>query len=125
MRGACSTCPWRRSTSHNRLIHDHGIECDYRPNHVHVATKRRHLEELRDWERELHDEYHYHSARFLDRAELAEHVRSERYLGGLIDPRSGHLHPLKYTQGLARAAEAAGARIFEQTSALASPRETR
>jgi gamma-glutamylputrescine oxidase len=39
-------------------------------------------------------------------------------LGGLIDTRSGHLHPLKYTQGLARAAEAAGARIFEETSAL-------
>ncbi len=100
------------------LIRDHGIECDYRPNHVHVATKPRHLEELRDWERELHDEYGYRSARFLDRGELAEHVRSERYLGGLIDPRSGHLHPLKYTQGLARAAEAAGARIFEQTTAL-------
>ena len=100
------------------LIRDHGIECDYRPNHVHVATKPRHLEELRDWERELHDEYDYRSARLLDRAELAEHVRSERYLGGLIDSRSGHLHPLKYTQGLARAAEAAGARIFEQTTAL-------
>jgi gamma-glutamylputrescine oxidase len=100
------------------LIRDHGIECDYRPNHVHVATKPRHLEELRDWERELHDEYDYRSAQLLDRAELAEHVRSERYLGGLIDSRSGHLHPLKYTQGLARAAEAAGARIFEQTTAL-------
>ena len=45
-------------------------------------------------------------------------MRSERYLGGLIDSRSGHLHPLKYTQGLARAAEQAGARIFEQTPAL-------
>jgi gamma-glutamylputrescine oxidase len=100
------------------LIRDHAIECDYRPNHVHVATKPRHLEELRDWQHELHDEYDYRSARFLDRAELAEHVRSDRYLGGLIDPRSGHLHPLKYTQGLARAAEAAGARIFEQTTAL-------
>jgi gamma-glutamylputrescine oxidase len=100
------------------LIRDHGIECDYRPNHVHVATKPRHLEELRDWEHELHQEYGYRSARFLDRGELAAHVRSERYLGGLLDPRSGHLHPLKYTQGLARAAEAAGARIFEQTTAL-------
>ena len=100
------------------LIRDHGIACDYRPNHVHVATKPRHLEELRGWERELHDEYDYPSARLLDRAELAEHVRSERYFGGLIDSRSGHLHPLKYTQGLARAAEAAGARIFEQTTAL-------
>jgi gamma-glutamylputrescine oxidase len=100
------------------LIRDHGIECDYRPNHVHVATKPRHLAELRDWERELHEEYDYGSARFLDRSDLAEHVRSDRYLGGLIDSRSGHLHPLKYTQGLARAAEAAGARIFEQTTAL-------
>ena len=100
------------------LIREHGIDCDYRPNHVHVATKPRHLAELRDWERELHEEYDYHAARFLDRDALAAHVRSERYLGGLIDPRSGHLHPLKYTQGLARAAEAAGARIFEQTTAL-------
>ena len=100
------------------LIRDHGIECDYRPNHVHVATKPRHLEELRAWEQELHDEYDYRSVRLLDRAELAEHVRSERYLGGLIDSRSGLLHPLKYTQGLARASEAARARIFEQTTAL-------
>ena len=32
-----------------------------------------------------------------------------RYLGGLLDSRSGHLHPLKFTRGLARAAESAGA----------------
>jgi gamma-glutamylputrescine oxidase len=100
------------------LVREHSIECDYRPNHVHVATKARHLQELRDWNRELHDEYGYQSVRLLDRAELQAHVRSERYLGGLIDSRSGHLHPLKYTQGLARAAEAAGARIFENTQAL-------
>lgn len=100
------------------LVREHSIDCDYRPNHVHVATKARHLQELRDWNRELHDEYGYQSVRLLDRAELQAHVRSERYLGGLIDSRSGHLHPLKYTQGLARAAEAAGARIFENTQAL-------
>ena len=100
------------------LRRDYAIDCDYRPNHVHVATKPRHLEELREWEHELHHEYGYGSARLLGRSELLEHVRSDRYLGGLIDPRSGHLHPLKYTQGLARAAEGAGARIFEQTTAL-------
>jgi gamma-glutamylputrescine oxidase len=100
------------------LRRDYAIDCDYRPNHLHVATKARHLEELREWEYELHHEYGYGSARLLGRSELLEHVRSDRYLGGLIDPRSGHLHPLKYTQGLARAAEGAGARIFEQTTAL-------
>jgi gamma-glutamylputrescine oxidase len=100
------------------LIRDNGIDCDYRPNHVHVATKPRHLGELNEWIRELHDEYHYASARLLDRHELDAHVRSGRYLGGLIDSRSGHLHPLKYVRGVARAAEAAGARIFENTQAL-------
>ena len=100
------------------LIRDHRIDCDYKPNHVHVATKPRHLGELGEWAEELHGEYGYESVRLLDRRELEAHVRSERYLGGLIDTRSGHLHPLKYTQGLARAAEQAGARIFENTQAL-------
>ena len=100
------------------LIRDHRIDCDYKPNHVHVATKPRHLGELDEWVRELHGEYDYESARLLDRRELEAHVRSARYLGGLIDTRSGHLHPLKYTQGLARAAGQAGVRIFENTQAL-------
>jgi len=99
------------------LIRENGIDCDYRPNHVHVATKPRHLAELAEWIHELH-EYDYRSARLLNRAELLNHVRSDRYLGGIIDSRSGHLHPLKYTQGVARAAERHGARIFESTQAL-------
>lgn len=100
------------------LISEYSIDCDYRPNHVHVATKPRHLKELADWVRELHEEYDYRSVRLLNREELQAHVRSERYLGGLIDPRSGHLHPLKFTQGVARAAEAAGAAIFEHSEVL-------
>ena len=100
------------------LIHDYAIDCDYHPNHVHVATKPRHVRELSDWVRELHEEYDYPSAQLLNREELQAHVRSDRYLGGLIDPRSGHLHPLKFTLGVARAAEAAGAKIFEHSQVL-------
>jgi gamma-glutamylputrescine oxidase len=100
------------------LIREHGIDCDYRPNHVHVATKPRHLAELREWFDELRGEYDYGSVSLLDRRELPAHVQSSRYLGGLLDTRSGHLHPLKFTQGLARAAESAGVMIFEHTQAL-------
>jgi gamma-glutamylputrescine oxidase len=100
------------------LIRDHAIDCDYRANHVHVATKPRHLRELAAWARELHEDYAYVSARLLNRDELQAHVHSDRYLGGLIDPRSGHLHPLKFTQGVARAAEAAGVEIFEGSPVL-------
>jgi len=101
-----------------KLIRDHAIDCDYRPNHVHVATKPRQVRELEDWCAELHGVYNYKSASLLNADELRTHVHSERYLGGLIDPRSGHLHPLKYTAGIARAAEAAGVRIFENSKVL-------
>jgi gamma-glutamylputrescine oxidase len=100
------------------LIKENAIECDYHANHVHVAVKPRHLQELADWARELHEEYDYPSVQLLNRGELQAHVQSGRYLGGLIDPRSGHLHPLKFTQGVARAAETAGARIFEDSQVL-------
>jgi len=100
------------------LIRDYAIDCDYRANHVHVAVKPRHVRELKDWERELHEDCAYRSAAFLDREQLRAHVGSERYLAGLLDPRSGHLHPLKFTRGVARAAEAAGVRIFENSEVL-------
>jgi gamma-glutamylputrescine oxidase len=100
------------------LIDTYAIACDYAANHVHVATKPRHVRELTEWADELHGEYGYESAHLLNREELQRHVRSELYLGGLLDSRSGHVHPLKYTQGLARAAELEGVRIFENTQVL-------
>jgi gamma-glutamylputrescine oxidase len=100
------------------LIREYSIDCDYHPNHIHVALKPRHVEELQQWVRELQEDYSYESPRMLDRDALRSHLRSERYLAGLIDPRSGHLHPLKYTEGVARAAEAAGALIYENTQVL-------
>src|SRR5271170_4448459 len=52
------------------LIRDHAIDCDYHANHVHVATKPRHLRELDEWARELHQDYGYASAQILNRREL-------------------------------------------------------
>jgi gamma-glutamylputrescine oxidase len=100
------------------LIQEYAIDCDYRPNHVHAAVKPRHVRELEQWARELHEDYGYASVQLLNRDELQGHVRSDRYLGGLLDPRSGHLQPLKYTQGLARAAETAGAVLYENSEVL-------
>ena len=100
------------------LIEKYAIDCDYRPNQVHVAVKPRHVRELEQWARELNQDYGYSSVQLLTRDALQGHVRSARYLGGLLDPRSGHLQPLKYTQGLARAAEAAGAVIYENSEVL-------
>jgi gamma-glutamylputrescine oxidase len=100
------------------LIREYAIDCDYRANQMHVAVKPRHMPELAQWARELQEDYGYPSVQLLNRDQLQGHVRSERYLGGLLDPRSGHLQPLKYTQGLARAAETAGAVLYEESEVL-------
>lgn len=50
-------------------------------------------------------------ARFLDRQAAAALLGTDKYLGAWLDPRGGGIQPLSYARGLARAAQAAGARI--------------
>jgi gamma-glutamylputrescine oxidase len=100
------------------LIARHAIDCDWRDGHLSVAVKPRHVTELQAELAELHDAFGYSSLRYLPREELRAVLASDRYLGGLYDAKSGHLHPLNYTLGLARAAESLGVRIFEDTRAL-------
>src|SRR5208282_6134676 len=56
------------------LIRDYGIECDYRPNHLHVAVKPRQVRELEEWAQELKTQYAYGSVLLLDRQQLRAHV---------------------------------------------------
>jgi gamma-glutamylputrescine oxidase len=58
----------------------------------------------------------YPHARRLSAAEARDQVDAP-YAGGVLDAMGGHLHPLNYTLGLARAAQAAGAVIHEDSVA--------
>jgi gamma-glutamylputrescine oxidase len=99
------------------LIKKYAIDCDWRSGQLHAAIKPRQHDELRGWVDEL-TALGYRSTRFVERAELSSMIASERYLGGVYDSNSGHLHPLNYTLGLAAAGAQHGVRIFEDTRAL-------
>lgn len=111
-----------------RLIHErsgkHGIDCDWRDGHAHVPIKPRQVAELQSWQADLSENYGY-DLQWWDAASLRSKLASDRYLGALFDPRSGHLNPLKYTQGLARAALKLGVRIFEDSAVVELKRGTR
>lgn len=92
----------------------YGIDCDWRDIHAHVPIKPRHITELKSWQHDLAENFDY-PLQWWDREQLQSVMPNQRYLGALVDPNSGHLHPLKYTQGLARAALSLGVRIFEQS----------
>lgn len=104
-----------------RLIHERSaafdIDCDWRDGHAHVPIKPRQVDELKAWQADLAENYGY-ATQWWDRDTLRAQLASERYLGALYDPASGHLHPLKYTLGLARAALSLGVRIREGSKVL-------
>src|SRR5690606_29581733 len=52
---------------------------------------------------------------FLSQDEIREKIGTTRYYSGLLDKGAAHLHPLNYALGLARAAEAKGVTIYENT----------
>jgi gamma-glutamylputrescine oxidase len=57
--------------------------------------------------------YGYSLNRPLDRIEMNNLVKTKQYVGGSLDMGAGHIHPLRYALGLARAAESLGVTIFE------------
>jgi gamma-glutamylputrescine oxidase len=93
----------------------HQIDCNLRFGYLHAANKPRDVTALRQWRDEAQTRFGYDRFRYIERESLDHYVQSTRYLGGLFDPDSGHLHPLNYTLGLARAARAAGVQIFEDS----------
>ncbi|MEO1248782.1 MAG: FAD-binding oxidoreductase, partial [Pseudomonadota bacterium] len=61
------------------------------------------------------DDYGYQDARWVDNGEIGSLVDCPRYTAGVFDGGGGHLHPLNYAQGLAQAAQDAGAMLFENS----------
>ncbi|MGU9951303.1 MAG: NAD(P)/FAD-dependent oxidoreductase [Gammaproteobacteria bacterium WSBS_2016_MAG_OTU1] len=91
------------------------IQCDWQDGAVTAALHARHCRELEQYANAL-SRYAY-PVQLLDMVETRENIASRRYCGAMVDDKSGHLHPLKYLLGLARAATDAGVKICEMTAA--------
>ncbi len=105
------------------LVTRHRIDCDLKPGILTVAHSPKMARWCLEYADKLRREYDYDEIEPLDRDELRHHIGSRIYHGGWLDRGGAHLHPLNYALGLARAAEAAGARIHENTPARRYRRE--
>jgi gamma-glutamylputrescine oxidase len=96
----------------------HGIDCDLTWGYFHAADRPREMRDAENYVESL-AKLGYTDAEVVHGTEAARrHVGSPRYTGGVFETGAGHLHPLNYCLGLARAAVQAGVRIFEGTRAL-------
>lgn len=112
-------CAWDVTVEGLQLLRsriaDYRIDCDFVPGYLSVAVGERKARALREWyERALH-RYRYPHWRWIDRGEIGDWIASPRFHAAVHDGYSGHLHPLKYCLGLARAARAEGVQIFERS----------
>ncbi|HQT64194.1 MAG: FAD-dependent oxidoreductase [Acidocella sp. 20-57-95] len=91
-----------------------GIPCDPQLGYLHAAIKPRQVRELHEAQDEM-AALGAPAGAILQGAELQARLASPKYLAALEDGISGHIHPLNYTLGLAKAAQAAGAKLYSQT----------
>ncbi|MCC2113370.1 MAG: FAD-binding oxidoreductase, partial [Hyphomicrobiales bacterium] len=99
------------------LISRHDIDCELRYGLIHAVHKPRYVDDERRSMERLVETYGYDKLDWLDRSQLAEALGTDVYHAGVRDRGAGHLHPLKFAIGLARAARKAGVRIFEASPA--------
>ncbi len=120
--GEAARAIWDMSLEGVRLIgercREYAIDCHWQPGYLAAAIGPRKARELRAWVEELERDWGYTGMQFADGPQVRQWIASDRYRAIAFDPRGGHLHPLLYTQGLARAAAGLGARIHERSRAL-------
>ncbi len=92
------------------------IACDLTWGYCDLANKPRDLEGFAEEADELRSLGYRHSTRLLQASEMRSVVGSDRYVGGLIDMGSGHLHPLNLALGEAAAAQQLGVQLFENSA---------
>jgi glycine/D-amino acid oxidase-like deaminating enzyme len=99
-----------------RRIERYAIDCDLTWGYCDLANKPRNLTDLAEDADELRSLGYRHHLQLLQASEMRDVVGSDRYVGGLIDMGSGHLHPLNLALGEAAAAQALGVQVFEHSA---------
>jgi glycine/D-amino acid oxidase-like deaminating enzyme len=103
-----------------RVLDREGIDAHYRRGGtVTLARSEAQLTRLREELRTARERgFGEGDLRLLDAGEAERHVAADGVRGGLFTPHCAVVHPARLVRGLARAVEAHGAHLFEQTRVL-------
>lgn len=96
-------------------VEKHAIDCDLRWGHCELANTPAHYTGLIRERDALEQQGYAHEVSLVEPHDMARVVGSDRYVGGLIDNGSGHLHPLNLALGEAAVAQGLGVRICENS----------
>jgi glycine/D-amino acid oxidase-like deaminating enzyme len=102
----------------DQIVKEEEIACSFsRCGHLEVACKPGHFEAFADTATRIKREFN-HELRIVPRSELRQEIGSNIYFGGMVDETSASVNPARYVTGLAKAAQRAGATLFDHTQVL-------
>jgi gamma-glutamylputrescine oxidase len=97
------------------LIAKHDLDCGWSDGIIEADHRAKNVPHSHEYADKLRNEYDYDMIRPVGRDEMRSLVGSSAYYGGTLDMGGGHIHPLRFALGLARAARDAGVRIHERS----------
>lgn len=100
------------------LVKTHKIECDLKNGIAHTDWHASDVPSEHAYAEKLQNEYGYDQISTLDKTQVRALVGSDAYHGGTLDMGAGHLHPLNFALGLAKAAQDAGVSIYEKSEVI-------
>jgi gamma-glutamylputrescine oxidase len=98
-------------------VREFEIDCDWAKGYLHVADSPRKARALEADAASMARDYGFMTD-VATGVDVQRHIQSPRYCASAFESTSGHLHPLKYGLGLARAAQALGVRLFEHSAVV-------
>ena len=102
-----------------QIVREERIDCSFsRCGHLEVACKQSHFDGFAEAAARIKQQFN-HELRTVSKNDLRCEIGSDIYFGGLIDETSAGLNPSRYVMGLAKAAQCAGALLFDQARVTA------
>jgi glycine/D-amino acid oxidase-like deaminating enzyme len=101
-----------------QIVKEERIECSFsRCGHLEVACKQSHFDGFAESAAEIKREFN-HDLRLVPKNELDAEIGSKIYYGGMVDQASGGLNPAQFVAGLGKAAQCAGALLYEHARVM-------
>lgn len=100
------------------LISRHAMPVTYHPGVAMACYSEAETREAHAYADRLRRDYGYEAVETLDKTAIRALIGSDAFAGGTVDRSAGHIHPLNFAIGLAKAAAGAGARLFEGSEVL-------
>lgn len=94
------------------------IDCDFKRGWMVAAARPRHMDAIRAEYADMCRAGHEAQFELVEPKDMHHVLGTSLYHGGMIDRRSGHIHPLNLCKGEARAAASISVRLFEDSKVI-------